>query len=58
MIHLIQCLGAGLLIGIIFTVIRLPVPVPHGLGGILGLVGMFCGGIIGEKVIQLFMSYK
>lgn len=55
MINLLLCLGAGLLIGIIFTLLKLPVPVPHGLGGILGLIGMFAGGIIGGKIIELFI---
>ena len=57
MIQLLQCLGAGLAIGIIFTLLRLPVPVPHGWGGLVGLIGMFVGAIIGGKVLPLIFSY-
>ena len=56
MIQLLQCLGAGLAIGIIFSLLRLPVPVPHGWGGLLGLIGMFAGAIISEKIIPLIFS--
>lgn len=36
-------LAVGIIIGIIFKAVKLPVPVPHGWGGLLGLVGMFVG---------------
>ena len=52
MIQLLQCLGIGLIIGVIFTLLRLPVPVPHGWGGLLGLAGMFVGGEIAELIIS------
>lgn len=41
--NLLLSLLAGLLIGAIFKFIKLPVPVPHGLGGLIGLFGMFLG---------------
>jgi XapX domain-containing protein len=41
----------GLLIGVIFTVLKLPVPVPHGIPGLLGLVGMFIGGDLASRAI-------
>lgn len=40
---LVISLGVGLVIGILFKSLKLPVPVPHGLGGLIGLVGMFIG---------------
>ena len=51
MLQILLCLGVGLAIGIIFGLLRLPVPVPHGWGGLVGLIGMFAGGIIGGKII-------
>ena len=57
MIQLLLCLGVGFVIGIVFTLLRLPVPVPHGWGGLLGLIGMFIGGIIGGKIIPLIISH-
>ncbi|MDR0599851.1 MAG: XapX domain-containing protein [Treponema sp.] len=44
MLELVICLVVGLVIGGIFGLLKLPLPVPHGLGGILGLIGMFIGG--------------
>lgn len=41
--ELLAALAVGLVIGALFRLLKLPVPVPHGLGGLLGLVGMFVG---------------
>lgn len=43
----------GLVIGVIFKFVKLPVPVPHGLSGLVGLIGMF----IGANVIDLITNY-
>jgi XapX domain-containing protein len=56
MLQLLLCLGVGLLIGFAFTLLRLPVPVPHGWGGLVGLIGMFAGGIIGGKLVEIIIS--
>ncbi|MDR2476415.1 MAG: XapX domain-containing protein [Treponema sp.] len=56
MIHLLSCLGSGIVIGIIFSLLRLPLPVPHGWGGLIGLAGMFAGGIIGGKIVEMIIS--
>lgn len=50
--ELLLCLGVGLVIGVIFSVLKLPLPVPHGWGGVIGLVGMFIGGRIIEMIIR------
>ncbi len=36
--------AVGLAIGGVFASLRLPLPVPHGLAGLGGLIGMFVGG--------------
>lgn len=41
--ELLVSLAVGFVIGCVFKVVKLPVPVPHGLGGLLGLFGMFAG---------------
>lgn len=56
MTQLLLCLVVGIAIGIIFSLLRLPVPVPHGWGGLVGLIGMFVGGIVGGKIIALIIS--
>jgi XapX domain-containing protein len=52
MIELLICLVVGLIIGAIFSLFKLPVPVPHGWGGVIGLIGMFIGGRIVEILIH------
>jgi len=50
--QLLISLAVGLIIGVIFRLLKLPVPVPHGWGGLIGLVGMFIGSEIVAVVIQ------
>jgi XapX domain-containing protein len=50
MMTILIALGVGMLIGAFFQLVKLPVPVPHGLGGIAGLVGMFVGSQIVEML--------
>lgn len=54
--ELLLCLGVGIMIGIVFALLRLPMPVPHSWGGVIGLAGMFVGGIIGGKIVELIVS--
>jgi XapX domain-containing protein len=49
--ELFVCLAVGLVIGGIFGLLRLPLPVPHGLGGVLGLIGMF----IGSQIVRILV---
>lgn len=50
--ELLLSLGAGLIIGIIFKVLKLPLPAPPVLSGILGIVGIYAGG----KLMELFLK--
>jgi XapX domain-containing protein len=34
---------AGLIVGVVFAAIRLPIPAPPTLSGILGIVGLYLG---------------
>jgi len=34
---------AGVIIGAIFAFLRIPVPAPHSLGGVMGVVGIWLG---------------
>ncbi len=53
MAELFLAILAGFLVGIIFSAIKLPLPAPPVLAGILGIVGIYLGGatwkIIAEK---------
>jgi XapX domain-containing protein len=52
MTEMLVCLAVGLAIGALFGLFKLPLPVPHGWGGVLGLIGMFIGGRIVEMLIR------
>lgn len=39
----VLALIAGLLVGFIFALIKLPIPAPPALPGILGIIGIFLG---------------
>lgn len=51
--QLLIALVVGLVIGILFKSLKLPVPVPHGLGGLVGLIGMYLGSEIVGAIINL-----
>ncbi len=41
--EIIVSLAVGLCIGAFLKLLKLPVPVPHAVGGLVGLIGMFIG---------------
>jgi XapX domain-containing protein len=45
---------AGIIVGIIFKVLRLPLPAPPVLAGILGIVGIYLGGKIAAWLGKIF----
>jgi XapX domain-containing protein len=47
---------AGFLVGIIFSAIRLPVPAPPVLTGVLGIVGIYLGSVTYHWVLQRFFE--
>lgn len=53
--EIILSLLAGLIIGIIFKSMKLPLPAPPVLSGIMGIVGIFLGGIVFNQVAKLFL---
>ncbi|WP_217586139.1 XapX domain-containing protein [Lentibacillus saliphilus] len=42
----VRSLVAGFLLGVIFSLLRLPIPAPPNLPGVMGVVGVFVGFII------------
>nr|WP_241391723.1 XapX domain-containing protein [Yersinia frederiksenii]ULG19848.1 XapX domain protein [Yersinia frederiksenii] len=42
---------AGLFVGIIFTLIKLPIPAPPYLPGVMGVVGVYLGSVIGSFLL-------
>ena len=47
---------AGFLVGIIFSAIKLPLPAPPVLAGILGIVGIYLGGATWKIIAEKFFT--
>ena len=49
----ILALIVGLIVGALFKFLKLPLPAPPVLAGVLGIVGIFLGGLLMQKVLDL-----
>ncbi len=49
-------LGTGIVVGLVFSILKLPLPAPPVLAGILGIVGIFLGGEIWRLISERFFS--
>ncbi|MFC1235935.1 XapX domain-containing protein [Vibrio sp. DW001] len=47
---------SGLIVGIFFTAVKLPIPAPPVLSGVMGIVGVYVGSIIYTKYISVLFS--
>lgn len=52
--EIVLALLAGVIVGFIFKLIKLPLPAPPVLAGIMGIVGIYCGGLLADRILQLF----
>ncbi|WP_174733112.1 XapX domain-containing protein [Mesobacillus harenae] len=52
--ELILAVIAGLMVGILFKFFRLPLPAPPVLAGVLGIVGVYLGGVVGDWILSKF----
>jgi XapX domain-containing protein len=52
--EILLALLAGIIVGVVFTLIRLPLPAPPFLAGIMGIVGIYLGGVIANKILTYF----
>lgn len=48
-IELIKALLAGILVGLLFAAIKLPIPAPSAFIGIVGILGIFLGYLAWNK---------
>lgn len=46
MMDVIKSLGVGLVFGVLVSVLRLPLPAPPTLAGVMGIVGLYIGYVL------------
>nr|WP_096186933.1 DUF1427 family protein [Evansella halocellulosilytica] len=51
--EILLALIAGLIVGIVFTWIKLPIPSPPALPGIIGILGIY----LGHKLVNFFYGF-
>ncbi|MDR9827479.1 DUF1427 family protein [Vibrio sp. FNV 38] len=47
---------AGFVVGVLFTAIKLPIPAPPVLSGVMGIVGVYLGGVSYQWIVERFFS--
>lgn len=56
MIEYLLAILAGFLVGLIFSAIKLPLPAPPVLAGVLGIIGIYLGGETWKFVAEKFFT--
>ncbi len=54
--EVIMALIAGLIVGVLFSAIKLPIPAPPVLPGVMGIVGVYAGSVLYQWVVERFFS--
>ncbi|NHC39969.1 DUF1427 family protein [Bacillus sp. MM2020_1] len=49
----ILALIAGLIVGLLFKFLKLPIPAPPVLSGVMGIFGVYFGGVLFEWITKL-----
>ena len=47
---------AGLIVGVVFSAIKLPIPAPPVLSGVMGIVGVYAGAVGYQWIVERFFS--
>lgn len=47
---------AGLVVGILFKFLRLPLPAPPVLAGVIGVFGVYLGGVVADWLMKTFFN--
>ena len=56
MVEILAALATGAVVGIVFSFFKLPLPAPPVLSGIVGIVGIYLGGIGYQWIAERFFS--
>ncbi len=44
----------GFIVGVLFTALKLPLPAPNALAGVMGIVGIYLGAVAWPHITNLF----
>ena len=56
MVEIIAALATGVLVGVIFSMLKLPLPAPPVLAGIVGIFGIYLGGLGYHWILERFFN--
>ncbi|MBU2919042.1 DUF1427 family protein [Psychrosphaera sp. F3M07] len=56
MAEILTALAIGVLVGLIFSFFKLPLPAPPVLSGIVGIFGIYLGGVGYQWITERFFS--
>ena len=56
MLEILTALATGVLVGVIFSLFKLPLPAPPVLSGIVGILGIYLGGIGYQWLLERFFT--
>ncbi|MCQ1060583.1 XapX domain-containing protein [Photobacterium sp. DNB23_23_1] len=56
MSEVLLALVAGFIVGILFSAIKLPIPAPPVLSGVMGIVGVYGGGVAYQWIVERFFT--
>jgi len=56
MLEILAALATGVLVGVIFSLFKLPLPAPPVLSGIVGILGIYLGGIGYQWLLERFFT--
>lgn len=54
--EILLALFAGVVVGLVFAFLKLPLPAPPVLSGIIGIFGVYLGGIVYQQFIIPLLS--
>ncbi|MRI34772.1 XapX domain protein [Endozoicomonas sp. OPT23] len=54
MAEVLIAMVTGLMVGLLFSALKLPIPAPPVLPGVMGIVGVYLGSIAYHEIIKYF----
>jgi XapX domain-containing protein len=56
MYEILLALGVGVVVGLIFSFLKLPLPAPPVLSAVMGVVGIYFGGEMYKWIVEHWMT--